>query len=63
MKVNVSKEQFKNHVASLISNSINERKIKYDEESNILVLQTCSYNKEKSYYIIVALEINKEKIK
>lgn len=63
MKVSVKKEQFKNHIASLISNSINERKIKYDEESNILVLQTCSYNKEKSYYIIVALEINREIIK
>lgn len=60
MKVNVKKEEFNEHITKLTNNSINKRDIKYNENSNILVLQTCSYNQEKTYYIIVAIEISRK---
>ena len=47
-----------NKITNLQKNSIFKRKIKYDESSNILVVQTCSYNKQNSFYIISSIEVN-----
>ncbi len=59
MKVNIPNEEYPSHIEKLISNSKYTRDITYDEYSNILILQTCSYEKSnlKSYYIISAIEI------
>ena len=29
----------------------------YDENTNILTIQTCSYSGEKTYYVITAIEL------
>lgn len=60
MKVKVKKEAFIQHIEKLKNNSIHERAIEYNEESNILVLQTCSYDTDNSYYVISAIEIEIE---
>ena len=57
MKVNKKGKEFVEHIKTLESNSIHNREVKYDEDSNILVLQTCSYGKKKTYYVISAIEI------
>ena len=57
MKVNKSGSEFKEHIDILKSNSINSRELEYDENANILILQTCSYGKSKTYYVITAVEI------
>lgn len=57
MNVEVKENNFKNHIQKLQNNSLYSRKVEYNELSNILVLQTCSYEKEISFYIICALEI------
>ena len=57
MKVKKTGEEFIEHIELLMDNSIYTREVKYDEDSNILILQTCSYGKEKTYYVISAIEI------
>ncbi len=57
MKVNKKGKEFLEHIKTLKSNSIYTRDVEYDEDSNLLILQTCSYGKKKTYYIISAIEI------
>ena len=57
MKITKTGQDFVEHVKVLESNAIQSRKLEYDENSNILVLQTCSYGKQKTYYVITAIEI------
>ena len=57
MKVSKKGEDFVKHIETLKSNSIHTRDVEYDENSNLLVLQTCSYGKKKTYYVISAIEI------
>lgn len=58
MNINVEKENFINHINTLKKDSINERELSYNENSKILVLQTCSYNEKDSFYIITAIQID-----
>jgi len=48
---------FVHHVDKLKSNSIYTRDVKYDENSEIIVLQTCSHHLDNAYYIITAVKI------
>ncbi len=57
MKINKEGKEFVEHVDLLKRNAIQKRDLKYDENSNLLVLQTCSYGKKKTYYVITAIEI------
>jgi len=57
MKVSKKGEDFIKHIETLKNNSIYTRDVEYDENSNLLVLQTCSYGKKKTYYVISAIEI------
>lgn len=57
MNINYHGSKFVSHVSELLNNAINKRNLDYDEDSNILILQTCSYDQDDSYYIIVAIEI------
>lgn len=57
MNINYHGSKFVSHVSGLLNNAINKRNLDYDEDSNILILQTCSYDQDDSYYIIVAIEI------
>lgn len=45
------------HITKLSSNAINARYVSYDENSNIIVLQTCVEKEPGNYYIIVGFEI------
>ncbi len=65
MIVEYPSQNFKNHIDNLVKDSLYKRDIEYDNNSNIIVLQTCSYNKKNNkegYYIIIGIEIpnNKE---
>lgn len=57
MVVETSKEYHKEHIQILLNNSIYTRDIEYDENSNLLTVQTCSYSGEKTYYVISAIEL------
>lgn len=57
MIVNYSGADFLKHIENLKKNSLYEREVEYNEDSNLLVLQTCSYDSEKSYYVISAIQI------
>ena len=57
MKVDISKESFKDHIDSLKDNSIFSKEFAYDNSSNIIVLQTCSYNQIDSYFLLIGIEI------
>lgn len=48
---------FVHHVDKLKSNSIYTREVDYDENSEIIVLQTCSHNLDNAYYIITGIKI------
>lgn len=58
MIVEVEKENMVEHINILKNNSIYTREVEYNETSNLLILQTCSYNSDDTYYIISAIEIN-----
>lgn len=58
MKVDINSKNIVNHINKLKENSIHSRELEYNSNSDIIILQTCSYNKENSFYIIVALKEN-----
>ncbi len=47
----------KEHINKLISNSINSREIEYDENTSIIVLQTCIRQEDGHYYILIGFEV------
>ena len=55
MKVNLTGEAFLNQISNLGSNVIHKRDIEFSENSKILVIQTCSYSSDSSYYVITAI--------
>lgn len=59
MIVEVPEESMVEHIDNLIKDSLYTRYVDYDKNSNILVIQTCSYNDDDAYYVITAIELNK----
>ena len=57
MKVNLTGKEYLDHLNKMNEGSLYSREVEYDENSNLLVLQTCSYGKNNTYYIISAIEI------
>lgn len=57
MYVTSTPENHVEHIRLLVENSIYQREYQYNQLTNILVLQTCSYNDDKTYYIITAVEV------
>ena len=55
MRVKLEGEAFVNQISNLGSNYIYKRDIPYNEDSKILVIQTCSYTSNTSYYVITAI--------
>ena len=55
MRVKLEGEDFINQIKNLGSNYIYKRDIPYNENSKILVIQTCSYTSDTSYYVITAI--------
>lgn len=58
MYVSSTPENHVQHIDLLIADSIYTRAANYDANTNLLTLQTCSYNADKTYYVITAIEIN-----
>ena len=57
MNFNTTGTDFVKHVDKLKSNSIFTRDLYYDENSEIIVLQTCSHHLDNAYYIITAIKL------
>ena len=55
MRVNLTGEEFLKQISNLGNNVIYKRDIDYNQNSKILVLQTCSYASDDSYYVITAI--------
>lgn len=56
MTVDTYGTDFVRHVDKLKSNSIYTRDVPYDENSEIIILQTCSHHLDNAYYIITAVK-------
>ena len=58
MKVNPS--SMVEHIDNLKKNAIYLRDLKYDEDTKLLVMQTCSYAHKDNYYVIVGIQVDKK---
>ncbi len=59
MKVDTKGKEHTLHIEKLLANSTHQRDVKYDENTNILVLQTCTREKSvQAFYVLTAFEIN-----
>ena len=59
MTVDTNNNNHINHIDKLLSNSAHQREVEYDENTNLLVLQTCTREKNvQAFYILTALEVN-----
>lgn len=60
MKVDLKGSTFVKHVQTMTTGNglINSRKVDYNENSEIIVLQTCSHHWDNALYIITAVKIN-----
>ncbi len=57
MIINTSDDEFISHIETLKKDAIHQTDVEYERDSNIIILQTCSYNIENAYYIIMGIEI------
>ena len=62
MTVDLTGTMFKNHLDKIKNNSMYTRDVYYDENSEIIVLQTCSHHLDNAYYIITGIKINYDEI-
>jgi sortase B len=59
MTVETTKKTHVSHIEKLLSNSTYQRDIKYDENTNLLVLQTCTREKNvQAFYVLTAFEVD-----
>ena len=56
----VDSDNMKSHIDHLKKDAIFTRNVEYNNDSNILVLQTCSFAHKNHYYVITAIEIDKK---
>lgn len=47
----------KEHISKLMNNTIYNRDLEYDDNTNIIVLQTCVRQEDRSYYILIGFEL------
>lgn len=57
MSINKTGPDFIVHMVKLQKDSIHSRQVEFTEDANLLILQTCSYGKDDTYYVISAIEI------
>lgn len=59
MTVETSKKTHTSHIEKLLSKSTHQREMEYDENTNLLVLQTCTREKNvQAFYVLVAFELD-----
>lgn len=59
MNIEFSDDEWVNHLERLKQNSIHQTDVTFDENSKILVLQTCTNQDDNSYYILSAIQIQR----
>lgn len=47
----------KKHIEKLLKDSIQSRDLKYDNDTNIIILQTCIRQEDGNYYILIGFEV------
>ena len=47
----------KNHITKLLEDSIQKRELEYDENTNIIILQTCVRQRDGNYYLLIGFEV------
>ena len=58
MIVDTTKKNHVSHIEKLLSNSTQQRDVEYDENTNLLVLQTCTREKNvQAFYVLTAIEV------
>ncbi len=58
MYVSYTGDKFVSHIDKMISGAIFKRDVKYDANSDIIILQTCSHHLSNAFYILVGVSIN-----
>ena len=59
MIVDTTKKNHVSHIEKLLSNSTQQRDVEYDENTNLLVLQTCTREKNvQAFYVLTAIEVD-----
>ena len=59
MKVDTKGKEHITHIEKLLDNSTQKRDVKFDENTNLLVLQTCTREKNiQAFYVLVAFEMD-----
>ena len=53
----VNAQNQKEHISKLLKDSIQYREIEYDENTNIIILQTCVRQHDGHYYILIGFEV------
>ena len=53
----VNAKNQKEHITKLLGNPIQKRELEYDENTNIIVLQTCIRQEDGNYYILIGFEV------
>lgn len=55
--MNINRKNTKEHINNILKNSIYKKDINYNNNTNIIVIQTCALIKN-NYYLIIGFEIN-----
>lgn len=63
MTVNLSGSEFKTHLDKIRSDSMYTRDVPYNENSEIIILQTCSHHLDNAYYIFTGIRISPDEVK
>lgn len=58
MRVKKTGSDFVNHINTIISNPIHSRSMEINENSKIIILQTCSHHLNNAVYLITGVAIN-----
>ena len=53
----VNAKDQKEHITKLLGDPIQKRELEYDENTNIIVLQTCIRQEDGNYYILIGFEV------
>ena len=55
--MNIDNVNQKEHIDMLLEDSMYVKNIEYSDDTNVMVLQTCSMDDSDSYYILVGFEV------
>ena len=58
MRVNKTGADFVNHVQAILSNPINSRPVTINQNSKIIILQTCSHHWDNAVYLVTGVAID-----